>query len=258
MLLSILLVAFSSACDDDPPPRYPAPPPPGAVATEDDTTVDDSDPSAIVVFHDPLDPYGTWVDDPTYGTVWVPSDTVVGDDFTPYVTAGHWVYDDDWIWVSDYEWGWAPFHYGRWVWIDGHKWCWIPGRRYAGAWVVWRGGDASFGYVGWAPAPPAFVWRGGVAVRTATIAPEGFVFVGREEVFSPALRERVIFGERAHALVGASVVVGGVGVRGPGPDRLGIPPRAVVRGYVRPHYVHGAPRGGHPGYRGGHGGGGRR
>ena len=36
-------------------------------------------------------------------------------DFVPYTTAGHWVYDDDYVWVSDYDWGWAPFHYGRWV-----------------------------------------------------------------------------------------------------------------------------------------------
>jgi hypothetical protein len=76
----------------------------------------DTDPSALSDFRSTLDPYGTWTEDPTYGTVWVPSPTVVGSDFTPYVSAGHWAYDDDYVWVSDYQWGWAPFHYGRWVW----------------------------------------------------------------------------------------------------------------------------------------------
>ena len=41
-------------------------------------------------FHETLDPYGSWVDDQTYGTVWVPSETVVGTGFIPYVSAGHW------------------------------------------------------------------------------------------------------------------------------------------------------------------------
>jgi len=79
-----------------------------------------------------LDPYGNWVEDATYGTAWVPSPTVVGDDFTPYQTAGHWAYDDDYVWVSEYSWGWAPFHYGRWVYVGGVGWEWIPGRTYAG------------------------------------------------------------------------------------------------------------------------------
>ena len=44
-------------------------------------------------------PWST-TDDATYGTVWVPSAKEVGPDFQPYVTAGHWVYDNDWIWAS--------------------------------------------------------------------------------------------------------------------------------------------------------------
>src|SRR3954468_16329482 len=35
----------------------------------------DSDPSALADFHENLAPYGTWVDDSSYGTVWVPSST---------------------------------------------------------------------------------------------------------------------------------------------------------------------------------------
>ena len=126
----------------------------------------DTDPAALDDFAEPLDPYGTWVDHPTYGTVWVPDRVVVGDDFQPYRTAGKWAVADDgeWVWISDYDWGYIPFHYGRWVWISGTGWAWIPGRVYAPAWVVWRTGEPGYDYIGWAPAPPAYVWFGGVAV----------------------------------------------------------------------------------------------
>ena len=99
--------------------------------------------------------------------MWVPNPETVGADFAPYVTAGHWALtdDDQWVWVSDYEWGSGPFHYGRWVWIDGTGWAWIPGGVYAPAWVVWQTGYYDEAYVGWAPMPPAWCWRGGVAVR---------------------------------------------------------------------------------------------
>ena len=249
----VVLGISLAACDDDPPPQYPPPPQESAqLAYEDDANVADDDASAVDDFREPLDPYGTWVDDPTYGTVWVLSDTVVGDDFTPYVTTGHWVYDDDWIWVSDYSWGWAPFHYGRWVWIDGRRWCWVAGRRYSGAWVVWRGGGEGYGYVGWAPAPPAFVWRGGVAVRTGFAVPEPrYAFVARGEVFSPQLRERVVVGDRARGMEHETSAFG-ASVRGPAPARLGIEAHAVARPVGRPHYVHAVPHGGHAGGHGGH------
>jgi hypothetical protein len=135
----------------------------GGDASADEYT--DTDPSALTEFRPVLEGHGTWVEDPAYGTVWVPSPSEVGTDFQPYVTAGHWTYSDstDWVWVSDYDWGWAPFHYGRWVYLPGHGWSWIPGRRYAGAWVVWRTGPAGYGYIGWAPAPPAWYWYRGVA-----------------------------------------------------------------------------------------------
>src|SRR5262249_7908557 len=95
----------------------------------------DADPAALTDFRTSLHPYGTWVEAEPYGTVWVPSDTVVGTDFVPYVSAGHWTYADDYVWVSDYEWGWAPFHYGRWVYAAPRAhWVWIPGRVYSGAW----------------------------------------------------------------------------------------------------------------------------
>ena len=56
--------------------------------------------NADAEFREPLAPYGNWVDDSTYGTVWVPHTSVVGADFTPYSTAGHWTYDDEWVWVT--------------------------------------------------------------------------------------------------------------------------------------------------------------
>ncbi|HTX87349.1 MAG TPA: DUF6600 domain-containing protein [Bacteroidales bacterium] len=103
------------------------------------------------VFYDELTPYGSWVDNPDYGYVWVPD---CGTDFYPYATAGHWVYTGyGWTWVSDYPWGWAPFHYGRWYWDNYYGWAWIPGTDWGPGWVTWRQCD---GFFGWAPLPPAF------------------------------------------------------------------------------------------------------
>ena len=36
----------------------------------------DTDPSALSDFRSTLEPYGTWTDDPNYGSVWVPSPSV--------------------------------------------------------------------------------------------------------------------------------------------------------------------------------------
>ena len=100
-------------------------------------------------FYDQLSPYGSWVNDPNYGYVWVPNG--VGPDFSPYLTGGHWVYTEyGWTWVSDYDWGWGPFHYGRWYMSD-FGWAWMPGYDWAPAWVVW--GDYG-GYYCWAPVGP--------------------------------------------------------------------------------------------------------
>lgn len=127
---------------------------------------DDRDPAALTDFNAELAPHGAWRDDPTYGRVWLPHRSVVGPDFAPYVTSGHWAVASDggWIWVSDYPWGWVVFHYGRWVWIAGVGWAWVPGRQYAHAWVTWRVADPGWAYVGWAPMPPDYVWFDGVAV----------------------------------------------------------------------------------------------
>jgi hypothetical protein len=149
---------------------------------------EDADPSALTDFRDALAPYGTWREDPAYGLVWVPA---VGPDFRPYVTAGRWTYDGGWTWLSDYPWGWVPFHYGRWVWVDGVGWEWIPGRKYAGAWVDWRvGGD----YVGWAPLPPEWVWRDGIATSVAVAPPAPYFFSRRDNVFAGRVAPYVVTG----------------------------------------------------------------
>jgi hypothetical protein len=196
------------------------------VGAEKDT-YDDDDPAALTDFHAALDTHGSWVDDSTYGTVWVPSTDAVGADFQPYVTAGHWVYDDDWVWVSDYDWGWAPFHYGRWVWIAGRGWVWIPGRAYRGAWVEW-GVDDGYGYIGWAPLAPSFVWFGGAAVVFPGYVGPRWVYCRRGEVFSPSVRTRVLAGPevnpvaaRVHPYVPAAGAPGGVAAAGPPPQKIG-------------------------------------
>jgi hypothetical protein len=102
------------------------------------------------VFYDNLSPYGRWVDDRSYGRIWIPD---CGSDFQPYATNGHWIqtpYGN--TWVSDYSWGWAPFHYGRWFYDDYYGWAWIPGNEWGPGWVSWRSGG---GYYGWAPMGPS-------------------------------------------------------------------------------------------------------
>jgi hypothetical protein len=192
---------------------------------------DDSDPSALTDFRPALAPYGTWANDATYGAVWTPSAESAGSGFAPYVSAGHWAYDDDWIWVSDYPWGWAPFHYGRWVLIAGRGWSWIPGRAYRGAWVTWAVDDA-YAYLGWAPLAPEFVWKDGAAVAWHGATAPAFVDCPRAAVFSPAVGAKVVVGQaaiaaRMHPYVG--VTAQGRAVGGPPPARLGYGPSQVPK-----------------------------
>ncbi len=199
----------------------------------------DTDPSALTDFRSTLDPYGSWQDDATYGTVWVPSSTVVGEDFTPYVSAGHWVYDDDYTWVSDYSWGWAPFHYGRWVYGSGVGWEWIPGRVYAGAWVSWRYGWDDWAYVGWAPLPPVWCWHGGYAVGIGYVPYAPYAFVPSGHLFEPGLRGHLITGTAVGPIASHTQpwapstggrVVAHPTVGGPPPATLRIQANAVVHG----------------------------
>lgn len=217
---------------------------------DDGSDYADTDPSALTDFRSTLDPYGSWVDDETYGTVWYPSSTVVGTDFQPYVSAGHWVYDNDYVWVSDYEWGWAPFHYGRWI-TTTRGWAWIPGRAYSGAWVSWRMGYDGYGYLGWAPLAPTWYWRGGYAygLYSSPYAPYSYCSYGH--VFDPrGPRGHVVTGPQAGQVAahtrpyqpatpsvdphsGANPRVNGavasVSPRGPAPISLGLSPATIPR-----------------------------
>jgi hypothetical protein len=164
-------------------------------------TYADTDPSALTDFREPLSPYGSWVEDANYGTVWVPSSATVGADFAPYQSAGHWALDEneDWIWVSDYDWGYIPFHYGRWVWLANSGWAWIPGRTYAPAWVNWRVGEG--GYIGWAPMPPSWYWYGGVATGLWVTPYAAYCFVPTTYVFHEHVHTYVV---RDRAVVAAA------------------------------------------------------
>jgi hypothetical protein len=202
----------------------------------------DTDPSALSDFRGALDPYGSWVDDPTYGTMWVPSESVVGDDFVPYQSAGHWVYDDDYTWVSDYDWGWAPFHYGRWIYASSYGWGWIPGRVYSGAWVTWRYGYGDWAYVGWAPLGPTWGWYGGYARGFGFVPAEPYGFCATGDLFAPHVGQHMVgggqvgtVGSHTQPYVAANPSVNGrVGakprVNGPAPQILGIPQTQVAHG----------------------------
>jgi hypothetical protein len=227
--LHVVKVEYDPQEGGGPPPAAPASPPEQAAASDESAPPPpeadqyaDNDPSALTDFRSTLDPYGQWVDDPVYGTVWVPT---AGPEFAPYSTGGHWVHDDSegWVWVSDYDWGAIPFHYGRWVLIGGRGWGWIPGRVYRGAWVNFEVDDG-YAYMGWAPSPPEFIWVGGAPiVRPLAIAPR-FVYVPRAEVFSPVVGTRVLVGPAALSVSPRMHVLAPEGpgrAFGPRPERFG-------------------------------------
>ena len=196
-------VATSDAATVDPtsPPSAPAAQTP---AQPPDDSYDDEDPAALQDFRPTLDAHGVWVDDPTYGTVWVPNAAEVGAKFTPYVSEGHWTYadaNDGYLWESGYDWGWAPFHFGRWVEMASGGWAWVPGRQYGPAWVEWKTGD---GYVGWAPAPPRYLWHGGVATAITFQPQVPYVFCADANLFSPTPPTVILTGPEAVAVEGRS------------------------------------------------------
>jgi hypothetical protein len=85
--------------------------------------------SPEVVGWEDLDRHGDWINDPEWGSLWLPSG--VGAGWTPYLD-GRWVWVGSWgwTWVDASPWGFAPFHYGRWLrWHD--RWAWAPGPRHA-------------------------------------------------------------------------------------------------------------------------------
>jgi hypothetical protein len=198
----------------------------------------DRDPSALTVFRAALSPHGAWVDDSTFGTVWVPSRVAVGAGFVPYQTRGYWTMTagGDWLWKSSYPWGHIPFHYGRWVVSAAHGWVWIPGRTYAPAWVVWRVGAP--GHVGWAPMAPTYCWVGGRALTLAAPPRAPYVFVPAVHVFREKLGMYVVrdaaaaarLTDRSHDHTPAKAVVR-AGVRMPASPSLAV---ASVPGWAAP------------------------
>ncbi len=124
------------------------------------------------VFYDELSPYGNWVNNPSYGYVWVPN---VGYGFQPYSTDGNWTYTEvGWTWVSNYPWGWAPFHYGRWYYDDFYGYVWVPGNQWGPAWVTWRRCD---GFYGWTPLAPGYGYGYGVSYVNYNPPAERWIFV---------------------------------------------------------------------------------
>jgi hypothetical protein len=114
--------------------------------------------SREVVGYGDLDDYGTWNEEPAYGSVWYPNTVPVG--WAPYSYGyWNWVGPWGWTWIDYSPWGFAPYHYGRWI-YGGGRWGWCPGPIYARpcygpAFVGFLGGfHAGFGVgvgVGWFP-----------------------------------------------------------------------------------------------------------
>src|SRR5215471_18658808 len=128
-----------------PQPQYTPPEGDGSYVNIDEVPPNESAPSADV-FIDALAPYGQWASDPSFGTVWTPSDP----NYRPYHN-GYWQMTDyGWTWIPTEPFGWAVTHYGRWFWNG--RWRWRPDNVWGPAWVSWRESD---GYVGWAPLPPS-------------------------------------------------------------------------------------------------------
>ena len=155
------------------------------------------------VFYNSLKPYGRWMNNSTYGQVWISNDR----NFVPYSTGGHWAYTNyGWTWVSDYDWGWAPFHYGRWNYNTNYGWYWVPGYEWAPAWVAWRGGGD---YYGWAPLSPGL----NVNVNFNTIPANWWVFAPHRYITSPAISRYYVPRRRNVTIIRNTTVVNNVTVR---------------------------------------------
>lgn len=190
------------SADVDGPVAPDAPTAVGTVPAAPPSNDSDQDPRALDEFMPKLDPYGTWIDDSSYGVVWVPDAATVGDGFSPYVSDGHWALDTagNSVWMSDYSFGSIVFHYGRWAWTS-RGWAWIPGYRYAPAWVSWRIPSGDYAYYGWAPLPPSFIWASGAPMPYAGRAPFYWVFCPSAFVYSPTPSSYVVrSAPQAHAI----------------------------------------------------------
>lgn len=126
--------------------------------------------SPDVVGYQDLDAYGSWRDNETYGSIWIPNRVAAG--WAPY-RDGHWAWVGPWgwTWIDDAPWGFAVSHYGRWANLGG-IWAWVPGPTrsrayYAPALVAFVGGSnfqltitaGSIGGIAWFPLAPREVYR---------------------------------------------------------------------------------------------------
>lgn len=195
------------------------------------------------VFYDDLSPYGTWVNNPTYGYVWIPN---AGPGFVPYETGGHWVYTEyGWTWVSDYDWGWAPFHYGRWYIDPVYGAMWVPGTEWGPAWVTWRHAD---GYWGWAPMAPGI----GVDVYLSggyNIPADHWCFVHERDFGQPNIVNHVVNRTQNNTIINHTTVVNNTVINHSTNDRYaaGPPPNDVQRATgrtVNTVAIHDAPKAG--------------
>jgi hypothetical protein len=193
-------------------PGVPPGPTPGAPSV---TAPPGTPPVSYDYFHDQLASAGTWMDMPGYGWSWRPSVAATDPFWRPYCDAGHWVYSDaGWFWQSDYPWGEIVFHYGRWH-RDSIGWVWIPGYDWAPGWVCWR---QSEGYCGWAPLPPAAVFKAGVGLtfggRLALdvdfgLGVDAFTFVAFDHFWDHNLHAYLLPRERLDFVFRRSFVVNG-------------------------------------------------
>jgi len=152
-----------------------APPAPAASwAARDRQVIYEQPPQYIpagMTGYEDLNAYGNWINDGSYGQVWVPRSTPAG--WAPYRT-GHWSYVKPWgwTWIDEQPWGFAPYHYGRWA-NSNNRWVWVPPQReerpvYAPALVAFVGGlelaaqlgnqGRNTGPVGWFPLGPREVY----------------------------------------------------------------------------------------------------
>jgi len=221
--------AATAATPPPAPPAAPAAPPPApapvaapnvapvaTVAPPAPTAPPTAQPGvSFDAFQAQLSPYGNWVQIPGYGLCWQPGVAISDPLWRPYLDAGHWTYTDDgWSWESDYPWGNVAFHYGRWLRYGG-IWSWVPGYDYAPAWVCWREAD---GYNGWAPLPPAAVYRAGlglyyngaVAVDVDFgLGPDDFTFVPYDHFWDYRLRPYYVPHDRVVIFFGHSHIMNG-------------------------------------------------
>ncbi|HEY1551079.1 MAG TPA: DUF6600 domain-containing protein [Kofleriaceae bacterium] len=170
-----------------------------------DTTAPGDPIDSTDVFYDQLSPYGTWVDDPDAGRVFIP-DT---PNYVPYQN-GYWQNSSvGFVWVSNEPYAWAVNHYGRWAYSNDYgRWYWAPDTHWGPAWVEWRQTGTHFG---WAPLGPDVLVRGGWHAPI-----ESWRYVPSEHIFDPYVsryyepRDRVAVIDREARPIGHYSTVSGV------------------------------------------------